>query len=256
MAKPTHLLFVAGGGGGSTHLVNSIRRTGTPCVEKPNINTWYPQEWPPLIRTERGKPAIAGLHERPTATICRRFLTTQSKLSNSPLRFSLDPERTLAANLKEYFAFLRSHQVACVLDAVGIQGLVSLVRPRRVVFLIRDPIQSYLSFAKPERHLRYIKKLGGVDSEDAIGFWGWYWSCLADEYLGAQARRLNPILIRYESVSADLEKTKSPFLREVFSRLRPRSNDESRMSAAARGRLRELVSSRYEQIYGGDGTIG
>jgi hypothetical protein len=236
---------------GSTHLVHSIRKAGTPCVEKPDVNTWYPAGWPEAARVERDKPVVAGLHEHPTPLICERFLAAQAELSNAPDRFSLDPARPLADNLVHYFAFLRSNDTACVLRGTSLGGLVAEARLRDVVFLIRDPVQSYMSYAKPQRHGRTFQLLGGVESEDAISFWCWSWNCLADEYLQAKASGADPVLICYERIEEDVARAENPFLDQVFSTFRPRESDVQLPRSSVQ-RFRDLVGDRYEQIYGAE----
>jgi hypothetical protein len=235
----------------STHLVGRIRSAGTPCVEKPEANTWYPAGWPAAARVERDKPVVAGLDERPTPLLCERFLAAQDRLSSAPERFSLDPARSLGDNLVDYFAFLRTNRTACVLRGTSLEGLIAKAGLRDVVFLVRDPIQSFVSYAKPKRHGRTFRRLGGIESEDAIAFWCWSWNCLADEYLLAKASGADPVLICYERVEEHVARVGSPFLDEIFSTFRPRENDV-RLPASCVQRVRELVGDRYERIYGTD----
>jgi hypothetical protein len=244
-----HRIFVSSGGMGSTHLVHSIRATGTTCVEKPMDNTFYTERWPRVARVERKKPVVAGLHELPSPKICRRFIKVQNKRSNAPEHFSLDPTKTLAVNLLNYFAFLGSNGSACVLRATSLEGLLNDNGVRDVVFLIRDPVQSYLSFAKPERHKNIIDKLGGVEGADAIAFWCWSWNSLAGEYLKAKSNNLDPVLVRYELVEADTAQLESPFLKKVFGTFSPKRN-EVLLPERCERRIRELVSENYASIYG------
>jgi hypothetical protein len=236
---------------GSTHLVWTLREQGTHCVEKPNINAWFPKDFPVAIRDEPAKPAFASLDVLPRAGFCKRFLWVQNRMSDAPERFELDPEKTIAANMADYFAFLRSHGTACVLEGAGLNGLLADGGQRNVVFLIRDPIQAYISCAKPKRHGRYFEQLGGMESDEAIAFWCWGWNCLADEYLKSKKNGLDPVLVRYESAEADVAHLESPFLTKVFATFRPNTN-EVHLSASAQRRVLEGLGDRYGQIYGED----
>lgn len=243
-----YLLFVGAGGMGSTHLVWTLRELGTPCVEKPNINAWFPGEWPHAIRDEPAKPAFKNLQIRPKAGFCNRFVWMQNRMSDAPERFELDPEKTLAANMIEYFAFLRRHGTACVLESRGLHGLIAEGRIRDVVFLIRDPIQAYVSFGKPQRHGSYFDALGGIGSEASIDFFCWGWNDLADEYLGAEAAGLDPVLVHYESAAADVARLGDPLLDRLFATFRPTVNEVT-LSAGVQRQLLERLGDRHGKIY-------
>ena len=249
MASEKYLLFVGAGGMGSTHLVWTLREQGTPCVEKPNINAWFPAEWPLAVRDEPAKPAFKDLNIRPKQGFCNRFVWMQNRMSDAPERFELDREKTLAENMIDYFAFLREHGTACVLEGKGLNGVIADGGVRDVVFLIRDPIQAYWSFGKPERHGSYFDALGGMESEESIDFWCWGWNGLADEYLRAEANGLDPVLVRYESAAADVAHLDSPFLDRIFATFRP-TEVEVPLSAGVQKRILRRLGDRFERIYG------
>jgi len=177
----------------------------------------------------------------------------QRRRSDTQERFAFDEAKTLADNMLDYFAFLRADGTACVLDASNLEGLLEYAQLRDVVFLVRDPVQAYYSFAKPRRHGRYVKALGGFESEGALAFWAWIWGSLADAYLQARSSGLDPVLIRYEHAQADGAGTGDAFLEQVFATFQPRQNEEA-LSARSRRRLLDLIGDRYEQIYGEAGS--
>jgi hypothetical protein len=244
-----HRVFVSSGGMGSSYLVNAIRGVGVPCVEKPLVSTFFTEDYPTAARKEHDRPTVPDLDALPTPEICRRFLAVQDELSNAPERFSLRPKLSLATNILLYLEFLRSTGCACLLRGTSVQGLLVRAEIRNQVFMIRDPIQSYLSYGKPDRHKHVFDALGGAESEGAIAFWCWTWNTLATEYLDALAAGLDPVLIRYEDAVRDGRKTGDPFLTQVFSSFTPRMN-EITISERCAAEIRKGVSEKFEQLFG------
>jgi hypothetical protein len=232
---------------GSTHLVEAIRGAGVRCVEKPMVNTYWTNEWPAAVRILHNKPTVESIHDLTTREICDRFLDVQERLSDHPARFHFEPSMSIADNFARYFEFLLAADTACVLRATSLNGLLNKRGFRGVVFLLRDPLQAYLSYIKAERHLEYIDALGGPEAEAALQFWAWTWNAVGREYLDAIARGLDPLLVRYESIQQDVERSGSSFLTRVFASFVARTNATT-LSASAQARLAELVEPIYSAV--------
>jgi hypothetical protein len=235
---------------GSSFLVNAIRAAGARCIEKPIVNTVYCADWPEAIRRQDPdrRPTVQSLQDLPTKAICRQFRKVQLLHSDFGERFTLKMDQTLDENFAAYLSFLAEHGIACVLRGTSVSGRLSAWRVSRPIFLIRHPLQSYISYAKPERHLRDVHALGGSDARAALEFWSWSWNALASEYIRCLESGLEPVLIRYETVHADAEASFDPVVRTVFSSFRPHTNPIELADSSVRY-LRDKVSEAYFTLY-------
>lgn len=243
-------VIVSSGGMGSSHAANAVRAAGVRCIEKPFVNTLYCADWPePIRRQDRERrPTVASLDDLATDAIRRRFRRVQILHSDFFPSFALRTGRTLAENFEAYLAHLARRGHACVVRGTSVAGRLAGWKPRQPVFLVRHPLQSYVSYAKPERHLRDIDALGGLGAPAAIDFWAWSWNTLVAEYASCVDAGLEPVLVRYETVAADTEHSPDPILRAVFSSFRPHTNRIDLPDATVR-RMRDAVTPAYFSIY-------
>lgn len=87
---------------------------------------------------------------------------------------------------------------------------------RNTIFLIRNPLDTYLSYSKPERHGNgLISALGGKDSIDAITYFTTAWNNIIEEYEKCIKLNLEPRLVRYEHMLDDFR-----FNEKVYNKLK------------------------------------
>jgi hypothetical protein len=245
-----HLIFVSSGGMGSSFLTRAIRKqVGVACVEKPFVNSFFFSDYPEAIRIlYPNRPVVSDMEANATAQVCDSFYSMQEKYSNSPARFNFIPGISMRENMKNYLNFLRHNRIACVLRGSCCRRLLSEQKCKGAVFLIRHPLQAYISYTKPSRHKRDIDMLGGTENKEALHFWAWSWNSVANSYIDCLKKGLSPVLLRYEFIEIDLASNGSFYLQKIFRDFSGRQN-VSYISNEAEERLKTLVAPSYYRIY-------
>ena len=244
------LVFVSSGGMGSSFLAKAIPRTvGAPCIEKPFVNSFFFEDYPAPIRAlYPTRPVLSDPNAHATAEVCQSFQHMQDKFCSVPARFDLAKGISMEKNMIDYIHFLNSRGIACVLRGSSCSKLLSFHGIKGVCFLIRHPVQAYISYGKPARHERDIDVLGGMEATEALNFWAWSWNCVAREYIRCLESKLSPVLLRYEFMEADLETSGSAYLKKVFSDF-SESRNEEHITNDVQQALKELVRDYYYRIY-------
>jgi hypothetical protein len=217
-------IFMSAGGSGSSFLNDSLRSFGVRVAERPDV----------MLRPAE----IADL--RSPATLPVRTMFTRR--ANG---FAMDGTRSIEANLLDYLRFLDERpRHTALFSNVPHFGFFSRNRVRGVALLVRHPLQAYVSFAKPERHLDLVLEWGGLYSESSLRRYADYWLGFVREYVAPKEAGLQPGLLRYERL---LEDARALGLERFFPEWRPSRNPVGDANAAAL--LRSIVEREYLEIY-------
>lgn len=179
--NPPFNLFCAIGGSGSTFFVTALRRHFMHVGNKPDT----------VFRSELHLPDGDLI---PQGTFEERALGFRRPVRSSP-----------ADTITQYVSFLmeRPTERAAVFNTSAELHLFSSLAIGRVVFLVRHPIDAYLSWSKPERHGTVIDALGGIESDSAIRFFALRWREVAIEIRALADVGLLGGVIRYERALED-----------------------------------------------------
>jgi hypothetical protein len=244
-----HVAFCAMGGGGSSTLMLRLQSYAAFVGRRPDnwfipprrfdrilepgafhIST-YSHQSHPLVEQRRSKlfdldGVLAGFHEQ--------------------TGYGLDLSRSMDDNMLGYLHWMRGLNGAAVFWQLACFGFFSLHRIRDVVFLLRRPLDTWLSLTEPWRHRALFDEFGGHDSPAALGVFCTWWSSLALEYLWLQGACLGPVLIRYDRAGEDAKALPEALAAEFSegSTWRPRYRDEREAPA----HVREHIEGSTRQL--------
>jgi len=111
--------------------------------------------------------------------------------------FIFDRCKTIKENLLSYIELIKTYEKKIVLfNSLAKFGFFSKNKINDVVYLVRHPLCSYLSFTKIHRHFRLVEPLGGIDSKKSIKYYLNMWRSIVSEYLSTKEYGAN--IICYE----------------------------------------------------------
>ncbi len=204
-------VFSAYGGSGSSWLLRRIDAFRRPDVWQPWFRGRPLEEWKCAPRPV-WLLGPEGLDSRLPPADWAPFL------ERTRHRFPVDPSATVGDNLAGLCAWVVQRRRSVVLVHSAILGLFSRYRIPKVTFLVRHPVDGYLSFAL-RQHPVEIRALGGIESPRAIALWTDRWNAVAEEYRRCRELGLAPVLIRFEQAAADARCT--PWHERLFRRFSP-----------------------------------
>lgn len=182
-AKTAHWLFSSVGGQGSRHLISALR-TRRHVGDKPDNALW------------QSLPGAVGAG----------FTPDQGSFLERSGAAEMGSQHNLFDTFPRYIRWLRAKPERTAVFGLSAEfGLFSLFRVPHVAFLVRDPVDAYVSWAKPERHGDMIEAMGGLESAQAIDYYGTRWLRATLEYVQLRELDLAPHLIRYEQARTDAE---------------------------------------------------
>lgn len=161
-------------------------------------------------------------------------------------RFLADNSVSIEQNITDLCRWVVEKQHFVVLTNSSIQRVFSRNCIRQVVFLVRDPVESLMSWAKAERHGSDADLLGGVDSPTVLDYWAERWNQHVEEYYRCLDLGLDPVLVRYEHVRADA--ALHPGLAAVFADFASRPPNVR--SRELERELVDRVSRNLARVYG------
>jgi len=149
--------------------------------------------------------------------------------------YHLDAGASLDSNMLSYLQWLREHDGAAVFWQLAGHGFFSRHKVPDVVFMIRRPLDTWLSLTEPYRHVALFDAFGGREHLSALAvFCGW-WLGMVREYLRLLDAGLDPVLLRYDrapqNAEALPEKLAEQFSEESTWRPRLRNPDEAPTAA-------------------------
>ena len=126
-------------------------------------------------------------------------------------------------------------------------GLFSHFEVENVVFQVRHPVHSYLSFAKPERHKAKIDYYGGIKSIRAMEYYCIRWNALVTEYLRLIELGLPAWLLRYEFIENDINQLKE--LKWIYRDFDSSRRNNRILDQESENEFKSMVSIVFYKIY-------
>jgi hypothetical protein len=200
-----------------------------------------------------------GIHR---ALATRRYArAARIALARAAVRAGLDPVKAIGprcfvvdnASAAAFIARrLRKAGVRCSQDGLGAAaGSPRVLEPpaaagglasrgvRGAVFVLSDPLDAYLRYARGEQKER-VEALGGAEAPAAQELFACRWRAAAREYLDCKRAGLAPVLIRQERAWEDAQASGDRALRELFERFAPQRAPLD-LSPESQERLRGLL---------------
>ena len=133
-----------------------------------------------------------------------RFGTDQGRFVDRSLGFEWKAGPWLESGFVDFMRWVDTQQsYALVSGTFAELGLFSRHRVPGVIFIVRDPVQTLLSWAKPYRHGDVVDYLGGPNSPACLEFIASRWNRHAAEALRLRHLGILGGLIRFETAPAD-----------------------------------------------------
>jgi len=172
----------------------------------------------------------------------------QGSFFERSLGCSIDVSHGPEVALIKYLDFLKNkpNRVA-VLNTFPELGLLSKLEVPNVVFLLRHPLHSYVSWSKPERHGDLSEQLGGLNSLANLQYHSNRWNKVTNEYFALKEKHLNPILLRYEYLHDDLPKNSE--LEDIFSAFDISKRNFNILSSEGEEYMRKVTKENYVRLY-------
>jgi hypothetical protein len=237
---PYHI-FVGYGGSGSSYLITVLDAFGRPDVWQPSYSRRPIVEWKHYAKA-RGVLLDERGYETTNVNWKDFNLRTKNKFKGQ-----IDPTKTIRENLVNFCHWLENTNYKVFFVHTAIMNFFSNNNIRNVTYLIRHPLHAYVSFSKKGRHRSEINMLGGMENARAIEFWADRWNRQIEDYLKSVAKKLDPILIRYEHVAQDRQA--SVYHQRVFKYFDGSRRNYGILSDEKVEYLKSLVSDNYFEIY-------
>lgn len=245
---PFHV-FAAAGGSGSSHLLSMLRHTGH-AYARPDT-AWLPPllggEALELVETQRAKFPRADASEMLMGRYDFGVQVQDYSVFADRTRdqFAPDTSLTIEENLVHFIRWVEAQRHFVVFNNAAIMQLFSRNSIERVVFLIRHPVNAYVSLADPNRHPELFEALGGVNAERSLHLRADNWNRRVEEYLRCRDQGLDPVLIRYEHAAEDAHRR--PELAPLFANMVARSREPA--DPDIEDAMRRLTEHNYHQLY-------
>lgn len=226
-----------------------LRRGGPVCV-RPDT-AWHPPILgEPATRLLEANPESDGIAPSPERLMTRYDFAAHVQdysvfTSRCDGTFVPDPAQTIEENIVALIEEANRGVCAVMLNNAAQMAVFSRNSISDVVFLVRHPVDTYLSFADPKRHGDIVEALGGFDSEEALRARADVWNRRAEEFLRCRELGLSPVLIRHEFAANDA--ATSSGLKAIFADnvAQPPKQAPRHISE----RLADLTSDTYGQLY-------
>lgn len=226
-----------------------LHRGGPVCV-RPDT-AWHPPILgEPATRLLEANPESDGIAPSPERLMTRYDFAAHVQdysvfTSRCDGTFVPDPAQTIEENIVALIEEANRGVCAVMLNNATQMAVFSRNSISDVVFLVRHPVDTYLSFADPKRHGDIVEALGGFDSEEALRARADVWNRRAEEFLRCRELGLSPVLIRHEFAANDA--ATSSGLKAIFADnvAQPPKQAPRHISE----RLAELTSDTYGQLY-------
>lgn len=162
--------------------------------------------------------------------------------------FKINDGEKLQDILPKYISYLNeSDKRTAVFNTCAELGLFSSLGIENVIFIVRHPLHSYVSWAKPERHGGVIKYLGGINSKNAVLFWANRWNKFTDEIFRLHCNGKLGGLIRFEYAKIDVEKFDE--LRWVFKNFDTSKRNNNVLKNQYEELLKRKVCRNFKRLY-------
>lgn len=169
----------------------------------------------------------------------------------SRTRSSYPNETTINNFLSTYVSMIQDSDGAVLFNAVAGANFFSSQNIADVVFHVRHPLHSFLSWGKSRRHGADLERAGGPKAIKPIMQWCQLWSATIEEYLRCKEKGLNPKLIRFEYAQEDSHSLSDLGLVALYSgwKSERRNFHKNFLSCGQTVMLKKAVEKNYYRIY-------
>ena len=251
-------LFSVSGGSGSTFMIKNVRRCGSIVAARPDV-IWRPNFMKHMGGLSKYKSNIQtlssnGYEDFPESKTKEQFHERINK--GKEIDFKLDLSSSIENNLIKYIKLLSKDEgrTAVFSNASKFQ-FFSKNNIKDVVFLIRHPLHSYISFTSKNRHPEFVESIGGQNSIKSIEAYSEMWNKYAEDIISSLDKKLNPIVIRFEFAEKDVVKSNNINIVEIFKKFNNNKRYYGALSGDVENKLRELTWNFYKEIFGNRWTI-
>ncbi|MDJ0533870.1 MAG: hypothetical protein QNJ70_15500 [Xenococcaceae cyanobacterium MO_207.B15] len=242
-----YYLFCSRGGSGSSAFSRLIKSSGYSINHhsKPDVSFIQRQYMSKSnnISDYSNRQIIGdlGYQEKPDKLAKKTFF--------SRTNFNLNYNLSINDNLLLYIQHLNKTKKTALFNMAAVMKFFSLNNIPNVVFLIRHPLNTYISWTKPERHYNLVRDYkGGINSQEAIKLFSSLWIGTVKEYLVLKEKKLNPILIRYEYAKQDVEQ-QAKELNPIFKKWNQSPSIANNSDFYQEDFLKNLVVKYFYEIY-------
>lgn len=234
----TRNIFVAYGGSGSSWIV---RRMG---------GFMRPDSWQVKIKggpLPKHFPGQIILDEKGYENIIDNYDDFNQRTGNLFAK-KINTKKTIKHNMSNFFNWINQNNYKVLSSHSGIVKFFSENNIENVSYLVRHPLHSLVSWAKPERHFQEVISLRGLNNKNTIEFWADAWNSIAEDYLVSQEKGLDPLLIRYEYAHQDTKHHSE--LNKYFENFDSSKRNHGIMLEPAEDYLKQLTGNNYFKLYG------
>ena len=221
--KPTVRVICTVGGSASTYLAKKLGERYSVC-RKPDA----------VLRSSFEIGRFAGQTEFDQRHLENRGAGFRTVWTEKPTQFARD--------LMDFLDENPSH--IAILNTLHEYAFFSRFLIQNVGFLIRDPLDAYISFFKPYRHGRIADELGGLKSRGSMLFFARKWNALVDEYIFHVDKNLKPVCFLYDRLDRTLGNLGLADDTMDFEK----QTDCGSFSFDEREQFLELVGNRYQLV--------
>ena len=162
--------------------------------------------------------------------------------------FCLNNSEDLKTIFPKYIEYIKEMpNMTAVFNYAAELHLFSQYKVENVVFQVRHPLHSYLSFTKPERHKGKVDFYGGVASIEAINYYCKRWNALVEEYCRLMELGICTWILRYEFMDNDINQLND--LKWVYDSFDSSKRNNGVLDQASEHALKNMVSDTYFKIY-------
>jgi len=249
-----HVAFCAMGGGGSSTLLVRLQSYARFVGRRPD-NCFLPSRSFDRI-LEPGAYHLEAYDHHTRQLACQwksKFFNEAGVAAgfHKQSGYRLDHAHSMDDNMLGYLAWLRAYGGAAVFWQLAGFGFFSLHRIPDVVFLIRRPLDTWLSLTEPWRHRSLFDEFGGRETPKSLNVFCRWWNGLALEYLWLASANLRPVLVRYDRAPEDAEALPDVLAAQFAegSTWRPRLRDPDDAPTTARDYIESNTAAMQARIW-------
>ena len=162
--------------------------------------------------------------------------------------FCLSKSDELQSIFPKYIEHIKKNSnMTAVFNYAAELHLFSQYKVENVIFQVRHPLHSYISFAKPERHKGKIDFYGGITSIEAMNYYCKRWNALIEEYCRLLDLGLCTWVLRFEYIDKDINQLND--LKWLYESFDSSMRNNGILDQASEHHLKTMVSKSFYKIY-------
>lgn len=239
-------VFVCNGGAGSSHLAGALKALKKVVHLRP-ATYFLPNQFPQCYsRNERLRKmqrlSVNGFDDYPDP----KLVNNRRRMKQRVGGFEFDCSKTLNDNYVRYYEWVASlNNVVALFSRAPQFQFFSRNGLRNAVFVVRHPLDNYISLTKPQRHEEFVKPFGGYNTSAAVEWWISEWNNFVSDGVNANAR-----IIQYHNPR--IEADDSPIIRKAFRRWRRQRRKLARtLTPDLEEKLRVGTRTLFDEVFAG-----